>query len=321
MKKNEEKMLKDFCLKNNCQSARIHSLRGDGAIRFQFFYPNLGKEAEPSGIVLFAHGAGNDAIFPNFTLFRSLLQKKLIVSSFDIDGHGHSSSTYLDTDLIFNLIDHVIRDLPHLIQKTIPKGLLKHSNGPLDLHLVGHSLGAALLYHRIQEERPFPKEAFLLRSLTLISMPLSLKLKGSPLPYIFELLSVGSLSFWKNFKTWKLELITFGRLKRKNYPFRIKLRSHRWFFHDFIGTVSEILKKADLLKNLGTKNGKRLNLPTLLCYSALDSISPIHVGETLASAFSNSKLLTYEGETHYSLVLTERLANDISEFIAQQGSK
>src|SRR4051812_29531531 len=80
--------------------------RGGRLDRVRYSRPEAGGEVEAwrlipaaaSRRVVVAHGAGNDALFPQVALFRALCAAGCEVFSFDLDGHGAGSTTMFSVD-------------------------------------------------------------------------------------------------------------------------------------------------------------------------------------------------------------------------------
>ena len=115
---------------------RYSRSQGPGFCSAVLFTP-LSKPAR--GLVVFLHGAGNDFLFPNLSLFRRLLLEGYIVFSFNGDGHGREDSTLLHperfTSSVADALSHAQHFAPHL-----------------PLFLVGHSLGGALIFNYLAQE-------------------------------------------------------------------------------------------------------------------------------------------------------------------------
>src|SRR5690242_3579398 len=55
---------------------------------------------EAFGRVVAAHGAGNDALYPQLALFKALVERGMEVFSFDVDGHGAASTTVFSPETV-----------------------------------------------------------------------------------------------------------------------------------------------------------------------------------------------------------------------------
>ena len=81
-------------------------------------------------LVIAAHGVGNDAFFPFIHYFEYLLAKGFSVYAFDLDGHGHSSTTVFDHNIV-GMMEDAFEQIPMLGQYS-------------KIHLLGQSLGGLL---------------------------------------------------------------------------------------------------------------------------------------------------------------------------------
>ena len=95
------------------------------------------------------------ALFPNLALFFELLQQGYNVFTFDLDGHGHRSSTYFDVKTFPSCLEDALNHL---------------QVSPNKCHLVGLSLGGALVLHHLSQTQDSVASA------TIISTPTEIKL-------------------------------------------------------------------------------------------------------------------------------------------------
>ena len=93
---------------------------------------------EPRARVVAAHGAGNDALYPQLALFEALVRRGVEVFAFDIDGHGAGSTTLFSPDTV-----------PSAIAAAVAQA--ERGRPALPLHLLGHSFGGSLVLHALAE--------------------------------------------------------------------------------------------------------------------------------------------------------------------------
>jgi alpha-beta hydrolase superfamily lysophospholipase len=92
----------------------------------------------PRGVVVVAHGAGNDALYAMVGLFKRLLRRGIEIFSFDMDGHGRHSTTSLEADAAADACaDAAARALD--------------GRAGLPLHALGVSLGGAFLLRTLAD--------------------------------------------------------------------------------------------------------------------------------------------------------------------------
>lgn len=87
-------------------------------------------------MILFHHGAGYTAqtFLPLISVLSTLLPT-VCFATFDMRGHGQSSKS---TDFSF---ESLLKDAEKVLESLLPAG----GNDKIDVFLVGHSLGAAIL--------------------------------------------------------------------------------------------------------------------------------------------------------------------------------
>ena len=145
-------------LQNKCTERGWHLTKGQFA-RYQgggyTHYWRIKPSPTTKYWIIFAHAWGYDALFPNLSLFFELLTHGYGVFSFDLDGHGTESSTFLHTDHFPSALDDALKQL---------EAPYNHC------HLIGFSLGGALVLHQLSQH----SNTFC--SATVISTPIQIKI-------------------------------------------------------------------------------------------------------------------------------------------------
>ena len=245
-----------------------------------------------TSVVVFLHGTGNDALYPQISLFIKLLSQGLQIISFDLDGHGLRSTTKLDPSSLSTCLEELFE------QKKLWCEVHK-------VHFVGQSLGGGLVLDflaRHQDKR--------FCSAALISTPLHLNSLSS-LPYR-ELLSITRLSFLRQiaiYGPWHA-LPALGGFKRSQYPIRLEDRVANPSSLSYVKVVAAAL---DIMK-LREKAAK-VSTPMLLCYGDRDQIAPSSHGRILSHVMPNANLLTIEGETHFTTMFARQAEDGVAAWI------
>jgi alpha-beta hydrolase superfamily lysophospholipase len=227
--------------------------------------------------VLVAHGAGNDAVFPLLELFRALLAEGCEVFSFDVDGHGCTSTTVFAPDTVRTAIaaaaDAAARGMP-----------------PLPLHVVGHSLGGSLLLDALAGgalDRAV--------SAVVVSAPTDVRIGGRTVAgELRGFFRRATLAQREHYGWWGL-VPAFGPVKRAAYPFRrVDADGRAW---SYVDAVRRLLAEMRL-----EERAARITVPTLLVYSHADWIVPHAQGERLAGVMRRAGTLrSLRTATHYGL--------------------
>lgn len=233
----------------------------------------------PHALVVFAHGAGNDALFPQINLFRALLLAGYAVWTFDLDGHGRRSTTRFD---------------PAIIPGAVPDAV-KHARTvypELPVHLLCQSFGGAVTLGAMARGT-LPE----VRSVVLLSTPLHVRPTARTV--IFEVAGFCTprcLAQRRDYGLWGL-VPAFGRFKRHVYPIRLAhTLGGSW---DYVRAVNETIAGVGL-----PESARRVHVPTLLVYGTQDWIVPLAQGQTLHEHLPCSELLVLPRETHYTTVFS-----------------
>lgn len=235
---------------------------------------------EPRARVVAAHGAGNDALYPQLALFEALVRRGVEVFAFDADGHGAGSSTLFSPE-------------------TVPSALLaavtqaERGRPALPLHLVGHSFGGSLMLHALAEGAVEHAA-----SAVVISAPISLSLgAATAIGELRGFLRLGSLSQRRHYGLWGM-VPAVGPLKRRAYPIRGAAQPGAPFA--YVAAIRALLARLDL-----DRAAAKIRAPVLLVYGAGDRLVPAAQGRRLAELIPSSELLEIPGATHWSTAFAD----------------
>ncbi len=266
---------KDWISTNDLRHKTIQWQRAGGVCQLLV----LGRPSDASRpTVIFLHGLGNDALFPNIELFRHLLSTGFNIVTCDIDGHGQSSTTVLGTNTICSFVSDVIAQCDEFLI------------GRPRLHLCGFSFGAALLLHYAVHH---PERVL---SLSLIGMPLHL---ATPLLFLGEILTPFMKSYIHAMKDYGLMGIqpAFGPFLRHRYPMRLEPGETANYIA-VAATIIDKIKPAELLR--------LVTFPTLYMAGSLDLIANFSATIEFIKGLKGSGIQTCElrGETHFTSMLS-----------------
>ena len=201
--------------------------------------------SKSKGAVLFVHATGNDGVFPQLPLLMALQNNGYDILSFDIDGHGVNSQSLLKVSTLNQCVEAAAIEL-------------KRNFSHKQYHLIGHSLGAALALNHARDRED-------IKSLTLISLPLELKL--SLKVALCEISSILKPSFFGHVKRFGIigSLPALASFKRKQFPIRLADTSEK-----YLNAVREIIQPDLLLRY-----AENIATTTLLVYGSKDLISSL----------------------------------------------
>jgi pimeloyl-ACP methyl ester carboxylesterase len=234
-------------------------------------------------LVIFAHGTGCDALYPQINLFTSLLEDGFAIFTFDLDGHGCYSTAILDRQNIFTAIadaaSHIPQNLSHL-----------------NKHFVGYSLGASLVLNYAAKN----SDSF--ASASLIACPVSAPKKLSC--FYKEIIGFFSLlcSFaLKTYTAWEI-IPSFGGFKRKLYPIRCDNKQN----FAYVNIVNEIIKLS-----LSDLNLEKIKNKILFLYGSNDKIATTNPKFLMQKI--NFKL--FKHHTHLEMIFSEEVIKGVKKFI------
>jgi pimeloyl-ACP methyl ester carboxylesterase len=290
MAKSLHTLMKRWCLDQNIHYLNHGFDRGDadGYVDAVLMQPS----GESKGLVVFAHGTGNDLFYPQISLFKAVLSAGYTIFTFDLDGHGLSSSTIFRPDEIYSCLEKSVDQA----QQAAPG---------LPIHLIGHSLGGAVALKYLAN---FPVK---IESGILISVPLFVPQTVGQL--LGELTSLKSRSVYQqvsHYGVWNL-LPAFGRFKRHLYPIRLESNPPR--DDRPMGYLQEITKAFEVMDLAEAATG--VDIPILLIYGDHDQIAPLAHGETLFESLSSCELFVVPGETHFTTILSPQCEGKIISWL------
>jgi alpha-beta hydrolase superfamily lysophospholipase len=236
---------------------------------------------ETCGLILVAHGAGNDAIFAFPGLFKRFLKRRFEVFTFDLDGHGRYSTTHFAYPGVCSALAEAAQHA-------------REGRSGLPMHAFGLSLGGSILLHALASSLPEVASA------VLVSAPL--RIEFSLRRVLHELRPSLLRTVWREREhagLWGM-VPSFGPVKRGLYPLRLAQPSQGAF--GYVGALNRALEHMRLLDA-----ASRVRRPTLLVYGTKDRIVPPEQGFALARAAPTSELLLVRGGTHLNTVF-ERVA-------------
>jgi pimeloyl-ACP methyl ester carboxylesterase len=237
-------------------------------------------------ILLFAHGLGNDALFPNIYFFKYLLSAGYNIFTADIDGHGKTTSSLFSQSTIQSFVPDVIDKIDSM------------SIGRPQLHCCGYSIGAVLLlnYAVYHPER--------IRSLSMIGPPLNL---ATGIQIAKELLSPLRQSYLQSIRDYGPLGIhpAIGPILRGRYPVRLGHNEQASYLH----AAAQVIASLDPVSKLPL-----VTFPTLLVAGSLDALA--HHGDfDQFIDLRNIQTFKLKGETHFTSMLCGKLVRRIEVFL------
>jgi alpha-beta hydrolase superfamily lysophospholipase len=251
----------------------------------------LTPSGAPRGVVVVAHGAGNDALFAFPGTFKRLLSDGWEVFSFDLDGHGRGSTTVLNADTVGSAV-------PDAISRA------RGGRDGLAVHAFGVSLGGALLLHALgTPETPVVSAA----------------IACAPLRIRFGVRRVLAELRWPVLRTlleqrphagiWGM-IPSFGPVKRATYPLRLGRTPPGAF--GYVDALNDLLADLDL-----PAAAARATMPVLMAYGTGDRIVPAEQGILLSRAIPDSEFILLRGATHLSTPFDARFTSRIPGWFAR----
>ena len=248
----------------------------------------LNHESRPN--LLFLHGLGNDAFFPNINFYRSLLHDGFNLVVADLDGHGQDlSSTFAEATL-----------------PTLVDDMVSHScflrNSSTGLHLAGFSLGAVLM---LDYASRFPERV---KTLSMIGMPLIL---DSVLGFAWEALTPFLRSYRDGLKDYGLLGIqpALGPILRNRYPVRLP-DGEKSSYMEVAGRIIRGLAPTEKLQSI--------QCPSVYIAGSRDYISyPVVTAKFLddLKGMPHLKREIVPGETHFSIMLASQTPAVVADLL------
>jgi pimeloyl-ACP methyl ester carboxylesterase len=241
----------------------------------------------PEARLVAVHGGGNDALFAWVGLFKPLLLRGVEIFTFDLDGHGQASTTLFTGPESAGCVRDAI-------------GAATSARPELPLHLIGVSLGGALLLHEL------PRLAA--ASAALVAAPLRVRFG---LRQALAELRPGVLrTLWRERDHYGLTglIPAVGPLRRNLYPLRLAAPAE--------GTFGYVRVWDDTLQRLDLEHAARsVSTPTLLIYGGRDHIVPSEQGERLATLIPDASLQLLPRETHLTTPLHPRATAALLDWV------
>lgn len=250
---------------------------------------------EAKARVVAAHGAGNDALYPQLALFEALVRRGVEVFAFDVDGHGAGSTTVFSPETVVSAVAAAVEQA-------------ERGRAALPLHLVGHSFGGSLVLHALAEGS-VPHAA----SGVAISSPVSVTLDArTALAEVRGFLRLSTLGQRRHYGLWGM-VPAAGPLKRRAYPIRGAAEEGAPF--GYVAAIQRLLARLDL-----GRAAARIRAPVLLVYGAADRLVPPAQGRRLAELIPSSELLEIPGTTHWSTCFAEAAIARTAAWIESHGT-
>jgi alpha-beta hydrolase superfamily lysophospholipase len=228
----------------------------------------------PRGRVVAAHGACDDALFPLVALYRALLEAGFEVFAFDLDGNGWESTTRFSPEAVRGAVGAAAREAAR-------------GRSNLPLHLLGHSLGGALVLDALARGEVEADSA------VVLSTPLEVRLtRRTVLGELRGFFRRATLTQCAYYGLWGV-VPAFGPVKRRAYPFRAETRTANF---DYVHTFDALLRELDL-----RRAAARVRAPVLLVYGERDLLAPAAHGEELARLLPEAEMVRVPGASHYAL--------------------
>jgi pimeloyl-ACP methyl ester carboxylesterase len=240
-------------------------------------------------VVIFFHGTGNDSIFPHLGLFQDLLNQRYTVISFDLPGHGATSTTLLLREGGLEFMERTVSYFQSLYKNALFFG-------------IGYSLGGAFLLR-------YAALRGLFKGIALVATPHRLELTYKA--GLYESLSFIVRDIYAHRQYYGLKGLfpAVGPLGRRNFPIRLGDRRPYW------QVVSDIIRDCEVEKSL-----RFVSCRTLLIYGQWDTIAPppppiasALAGGSIDGSSEKNLISVVSHQTHYSLLFYRRLGAMIME--------
>lgn len=243
----------------------------------------------PTARVVVAHGACDDALFPLVELYRALVERGVEVFAFDLDGNGWESTTRFSPGAVRGAVGAAVREAGR-------------GRPALPLHLLGHSLGGALVLDALARGAVEGVE-----SAVVVATPLEVRL--TPRTLLAELGGFFRRATLTQCRYYGIRGVVpaFGPVKRGAYPFRGEARTTNF---DYVQTFDALLREMDL-----RRAAERVRAPVLLVYGERDRLAPAAHGEELARLLPRAELFRVPGASHFSTSFTPAAVERVAEWV------
>lgn len=247
----------------------------------------------PDHVIIFLHGLGNDALYPQVSLLSEISQTLgTEVISFDIDGHGKESFGAIDFSKPFK---NLLAVLDYYV----------NTKGKEFVHLIGYSLGGAICFDLLTREDLTGEEHELMskvKSLCMIATPIKIEINLKVA--LHEFLSIASPSFYgilKNFGIWQ-GLPALGSFKRGDFPVRLEYLKGP----DYISATDQYFKNL-------SESSIYLNriIDVSLIYGDKDFIATEEARHCFYHKMKASHSILIEGSNHFLLLVKENIVQKV----------
>lgn len=275
-------------------------LRGSGVRweRVRYPRPEAGGEVAafhffPAGAargrVVAAHGACDDALFPLVALYRALVERGFEVFAFDLDGNGWESTTRFSAGAVRSAVSAAVREAVR-------------GRPELPLHLLGHSLGGALVLDTLARG-----EADAAESAVVVSAPLRVRVTlRTVLGELRGFFRRGTLTQWPYYGAWGA-VPAVGPLKRRAFPFRAEVGTADFAYVDAYDALLAGMELA--------RGAEWVRVPVLLVYGERDFLAPGEQAEALARALPRAELVRVPGASHYTVPFTPAAVEYVARWL------
>lgn len=262
-----QRAFRDWMIERGMRFQRIRYQRDEGAWTTEYCM----APARPArGRVVFVHGTGNEALYPQIGLFKRLLLRGFQLRAADLDGHGRTGTGTFDRARIWHAV-------PQMLGRA-------GRNGRMPLHAIGESLGAALLLRGMADDAGEG-----LASAALISPPLGLHLgPGSLAAEAAGLVGRRALRPRRHYGLLG-SIPAFGPFRRSTFPIRMEGSGSFGYLEE----VQQLLREMDL-----SRAAIAVARPTLLIAGESDRVVPPRHAARLHELLPESELLRIRDGTH-----------------------
>ncbi len=244
----------------------------------------------PNNSVLFLHGTGNDAWFPQAYLIDRMTAAGLNFFSIQLPGHGQYDSSVLEFERLGSFVLNAVQQI-------------RQEFGINKFILAGQSLGAVAIAQTITKTQSIQG----LLGAALITMPLNPQVGlRSAIP---ELLLPFFKGFWRLTKYFGIvdSVPAFGPFRRREFPVRLPPKSqHTSYIHHICTEISRVDWASQL---------QQAKLPLLAVYAQLDLIAPASEAEHLKRVIPRINIEVINSENHFSIMGSEQLCTAIIQWL------
>jgi pimeloyl-ACP methyl ester carboxylesterase len=280
--------LREWVSRRGGRWERLRYPRGAGGETVAY---RIAPPSSARGAVLVVHGAGNDALFGFAGTFKRLLEARYEVFSFDLDGHGRSSTTRFSVQGIRSAIEEAV-ERSGAMDRELP------------LHGLGVSLGGSVLLHAL------PALGERLRSATLVCAPLRIHLTRMSLLGELHPRILGTIWREREHSGVTGLIPSFGPFRRGTFPLRLEEPPGPGPF-GYVDALNRALEQMNL-----EDASRSASIPVLLIYGGRDRVVPLSQGERLEALLPRGQLLRLEKETHLSVPLAPAATQALLRWLA-----